>query len=44
MFFMLNYVFYYFILSVCRFFHKNPEDSREVPGGFLSDCNKVIST
>lgn len=21
------------------FFHKNPEDSNEVPGGFLSDCN-----
>lgn len=22
------------------FYHKNPEDSKEVPGGFLSDCNK----
>lgn len=22
------------------FFHKNPEDVNEVPGGFLSDCNK----
>jgi glutaminyl-tRNA synthetase len=23
-----------------RFKHKNPEDTDEVPGGFLSDCNK----
>lgn len=23
-----------------RFKHKNPEDTNEVPGGFLSDCNK----
>lgn len=23
----------------CRFKHKNPEDTTEVPGGFLSDCN-----
>ena len=24
-----------------RFQHKNPEDVAEVPGGFVSDCNKV---
>lgn len=24
-----------------RFLHKNPEDSNEVPGGFLSDVNRV---
>jgi hypothetical protein len=24
-----------------RFMHKNPEDATEVPGGFLSDCNRV---
>jgi len=24
-----------------RFFHKNPEDTHEVPGGFLSDVNPV---
>jgi glutaminyl-tRNA synthetase len=23
-----------------RFKHKNPEDTNEVPGGYLSDCNK----
>jgi hypothetical protein len=23
-----------------RFKHKNPEDTDEVPGGFLSDCNQ----
>jgi len=23
-----------------RFQHKNPEDPNEVPGGFLTDCNK----
>jgi len=23
-----------------RFNHKNPEDPKEVPDGFLSDCNK----
>jgi len=22
-----------------RFNHKNPEDSEQVPGGFLTDCN-----
>ena len=25
----------------CRFMHRSPEDSNEVPGGFLSDCNPV---
>jgi len=25
----------------CRFMHRSPEDSSEVPGGFLSDCNPV---
>jgi len=25
------------------FHHKNPEDPSEVPGGFLSDVNKVYS-
>ena len=24
-----------------RFKHKNPEDPSEVPGGFITDCNKV---
>ena len=24
-----------------RFNHKNPEDPSEVPGGFITDCNKV---
>ena len=24
-----------------RFKHKNPEDPAEVPGGFITDCNKV---
>ena len=24
-----------------RFFHKNPEDSHDMPGGFLSDVNPV---
>lgn len=28
-------------MSFPRFFHKNPEDSSEVPGGFLSDINPV---
>lgn len=27
--------------SVFRFLHKNPEDSSEVPGGFLTDINPV---
>lgn len=26
------------------FFHKNPEDPNEVPGGFLSDCNRNALT
>ena len=25
----------------CRFNHKSPEDPAEVPGGFLTDINKV---
>lgn len=28
------------MLCGCRFHHKNPEDTEEVPGGFLSDCNE----
>ena len=31
-------MFFYFKLWI-RFKHKNPEDSNEVPGGFLSDVN-----
>ena len=25
---------------ICRFNHENPEDTKEVPGGWLSDINK----
>ena len=28
-------------LLSCRFNHKSPEDPAEVPGGFLTDINKV---
>jgi len=30
-----------FIYLIDRFQHKNPEDTAEVPAGFLTDCNKV---
>ena len=30
-----------FLFVPCRFQHKNPEDATEVPGGFVTDCNKV---
>lgn len=30
----------YLTLSFLRFKHKNPEDTAEVPNGFLTDCNE----
>lgn len=32
---------FFYIFLTSRFKHKFPEDANEVPGGFLSDCNKV---
>ncbi len=34
-------MWYFDNISLCSFQHKNPEDPSEVPGGFVSDCNKV---
>lgn len=33
----------HFCFHCYRFRHKNPEDPNEVPGGFITDCNKVHS-
>jgi glutaminyl-tRNA synthetase len=31
-------------LFASRFIHKNPEDPKVVPGGFVTDCNKDTLT
>ena len=38
------YIFWFWSTFCCiyRFQHKSPEDPSEVPGGFLSDVNKVF--
>lgn len=37
----LNFITAIYLYKIkCRFQHKNPEDINEVPGGFLSDCNR----
>lgn len=33
------FIYIYIDLPIFRFQHQNPEDSNEVPGGFLSDIN-----
>jgi len=32
---------YVLFFSFSSFLHQNPDDSKEVPGGFLSDINPV---
>lgn len=32
------------LYCLCRFLHKNPEDTSEVPNGFLSDINPVSTS
>ena len=31
----------FYIVCIIRFIHESPEDSEQVPGGFLSDVNTV---
>jgi hypothetical protein len=43
---MIDCKFYFISKKLKRyvsfsFFHPNPDDPKEVPGGFLSDINKV---
>lgn len=33
-------IYFIYKISCHRFQHKNPEDANEVPGGFLTDCNR----